>query len=424
MFGSGNNAGSITPKLSAIAIQSMGYGVPIQVCYGSNRVSPTLGWTRDFKSVQHQSSSGGKGGGGGGSISYTYSASVILFVCEGTIRGYGQMWRDKNIYPALSGAVGISALTPGSLAQAPWSYLSASYPAEAIRYPGVSYVSASNYTLSDGATLGNHSFEIFGRCLSATITDQNYTDAHIADIIADFIGNTIYGAVDANSATITTDTASLHSYCRARGLLISPLLSSKKPAHEYLTEWATIANCGIVWSEGKLKFIPYADTAYSNSFGTYAPVTTIRYAFNDDSIAEPVQPKRKKPIDCYNKITIEHLNRSKSYNKTITDVSDQAAVEQYGLRPADNLVFDSITLTRVAKIVAHTQLLRGLYIRNEYTIQGWCDADLLEPLDFITITDAGIGMNAARCRIISIADEQDGRLTIIAEEAPAGVYSG
>jgi hypothetical protein len=74
--------------------------------------------------------------------------------------------------------------------------------------------------------------------------------------------------------------------------------------------------------------------------------------------------------------------------------------------------------------VAHIQLVRGLYIRNEYSIQTWCDADLLEPLDFITLTDAGLGLNAVRCRITAIEDDQEGKLTITAEEAPEGVYNG
>ena len=64
------------------------------------------------------------------------------------------------------------------------------------------------------------------------------------------------------------------------------------------------------------------------------------------------------------------------------------------------------------------------YIRNEYTLKTFCDADLLEPLDFVVVTDEALGMTITRCRIIAIDDEQDGNLTITVEEAPEGVYHG
>lgn len=430
MFG-GGSVGHEAPALSAIAIQEMGYGAPIQICYGTNRVSPVLGWTGDFRKTEVKGGGGGKGGGGAGGTSYKYDSSVLFFVCEGQVRkyisdafgGFGKVWRDKKVFPNPERAQ-YYYLSLGSESQTPWDFLVSNHAAEALSYPGLVLAGARFYPLSEGASLGNHSYEIHGVGTSIVPADQNYLDAHIKDVIADFLHNDRYGAIDPQTATLVLETAQMHDYCRARNLLISPLLNSQKPAHEYLTEWAAVANAGIVWSEGKLKLLPYADQAASGTHGSYTPETAIRYAFNDDNVTEPISPKRKKSADCFNKVTIECLNRSKDYNKHTVEAKDQAGIEESGLRPADTLTLECLCNPSMAIIVAHTVLQRGLYIRNEYTIQTWCDADLLEPMDFITVTDADLGLSAFRCRIVSISHEQDGAMTIVAEEAPSGVYSG
>lgn len=426
-FGGGNNsAGAEQPAISALSIQTAGFGVAMQICWGTNRVSPTLGYTSDFVATAHQSSGGGKlNGGGGGSTTYTYSSTIMMFVCEGEIRNFGKVWKDKDVYADIA-AAGFTFAKTGTYPQASWGFLDTNHPTEALAYNGTALVAASGYALSGSATLGNHSIEVAGRYLSATPTDQDYTDAHIKNVIIDFLTNPHFGAIDARTAVLTLDTDRMHDYCRASGFLISPLLSSQKPAHEYLSEWATVANAAIVWSEGQLKFIPYADESFTGNGVTFTADNTIRYAFDDDNIAEPIKPKRKKSVDAFNSVPFECLDRANDYNKFADSVKDQASIEQPGggLRPAGTMVLDCICLPGIAMQVAHIQLVRGLYIRNEYIIQTWCDADLLEPLDFITLTDAGLGLNAARCRITAIEDDQEGKLTITCEEAPEGVYNG
>lgn len=419
MFGGGNSVAK-TPALSALSIQSMGYGVPIQICYGTNRVSPILGWTADFEAVEQPSSQGGKmfGGGASGGGSYSYYAAVILFIGEGatSIRGFGKVWRDKDIYDNVTKAGFTFAVSGG---QDVWGYIASKHPDQALSYRPLALVAASKYPLRDGATMGNHSIEVFGRKISETDTDQNYVDAHIKDIVGDFLNNTRYGAIDANTASLTLDMDAMHAYTVSRNLLISPLLTEQRPAHEYISEWALVANCGIVWSEGKLKFIPYADQDFTGTFGSYTADTEIRHIFNDDNIEEPITVAIKKKIDCYNQVTVECLDRNHAYNKLPVPAPDQSDIENFGLRNDTNtLILHCICVPATAKIVAHTKLQRGLYIRKEYTIKSWCDADLLEPVDFIYLP------NGLRCRVKSTTDSQDGRFTVIAEEAPQGVYCG
>lgn len=417
LFGGGG--GSESPKLSKLAVQDVGYGTPIKICYGTNRVSPLLGVVVDFKATEHEQ--GGKGMGGGGGSYFTYSATLMFFISEGVIRGWGKVWRAKKVFATMA-AAGFTFGRSGTPAQLPWGTLGTK--PEALGYSSTNLFAASAYDLGQNATIGNHSIEVFGQSLSTVPTDQNYTNAFIDDVIYDFIGNPIYGAIDVNTASIMLYTAAMRVYCSARNILISPLIEDKKPAHEYLNEWATVANCGIVWSEGRLKFIPYADESFSNGFATYTPVTTIQASFNDDNLEELISPQRKRPADCYNKVSIECINPDKDYNKFPVEVSDQSSIEQYGLRVADVVTMTSIHDLTTAKIVAHTQLQRGLYIRNTYTLKTWCTYDQLEPLDFVSITDTSLGLVNLRCRVTSITDEPEGKLTIEVEEAPIGVYCG
>ncbi len=427
MFGN-TSAAATTPKLSALQVQTMGYGVALQIIYGTNAVAPTLGWTHDFVKAAHES--GGKGIGGKGGETYTYTASVMLFLGWGAVRGFGKAWRNKDEYADLTKAK-FSHWTTGTATQAVWSHLTTpDHADQALAYRNLAYVAASTYDLGDGATLGDHKIEVYGKCLSAVDTDHNYLDCHIQDVIADFIANPLYGAIDSASASIALETTQMHNYCRARGLLISPLLTSQKAAHEYLTEWATVANAGIVWSEGVLKFIPYADEAFSNAFGSYTPDTTIRFSFDDDNLQNPLLPQTKNPADCANKVTIECRNRAKKYDKFIVNADDQAAIESYGLRPASTLTLDCVCLPAVAKQVAYTELQKGLYLDTEFTLDIQCGTsesqlfDRLEPLDFVTVSDSALALDNLRCRVTAIKDNPDGRLTLTVTNAPEGVYCG
>lgn len=422
MFGGGG--GYQAPKLSAISIQAIGHGAPIQLLFGTDRVSPILIWTANFLRHEHDQS-GGKGVGGGGGQSYTYTADVLFAVTEGEVRGFGRVWRDKNRHDDLAKA-GFSWWAPGARPQTAWGHLTTNYSGQALAYSGLALLGASNYALSDGATLGNHSVETFGLLTSADSNAQNHLDAHIKDIIATFLTDPYFGAVAGQTAQIPLDMAHMHTYCVARGLLISPLLNSTRPAHEYLTEWAKIANAGIVWSEGTLKFRPLSDISYSGAFGSYTPNTTISYHFDadDGAVYALIRPARKTSQDCYNQVTVEYINRNNDYNDASIIKDDLALIDDDGLRPADPLKLDCIKLTRVAVIVAYTALQQGLYLRNDYEIQTDCNADLLEPVDFVTVSCSALGLDHARCRVKSCEDNAGGALTFIVEEAPTGGYCG
>ena len=63
-------------------------------------------------------------------------------------------------------------------------------------------------------------------------------------------------------------------------------------------------------------------------------------------------------------------------------------------------------------------LQRRLYVRNTYKFKlGWKYA-LLEPMDIVLITDAALGLSGAAVRITQIEEDDNGELTVTAEEIP------
>ena len=422
MFG-GGGGGFQAPKISSIKISSIGQGTPIPLLFGTARVSPVLIASANFKRKEVKSP-GGKGGGTGGK-SYEYSSDLLFAVCEGEIRGYGKAWRDKDRFDTLADS-GFTFYVNGTIPQLAWGHWVTNVPDKALPYSGTALVAGSAYKLNDGATLGNHSFEVFGLQTSATVDAPNHLDAYPKDIIGGFISNPHYGAVDPVSAVLPLDTTAMHDYCKARGIVISPLLDSVRPAHEWLAEWAMIANTGIVWSEGVLKFRPYSDLPYISAAGSYTPDTAIRYHFDadDGNVWDFVKHDADKTIDSYNRVTIECLNRANDYNEFAVTRDDLADIDQKGLRDAPSEKYECIKQPRIAVIVALTKLQSVLYRRERYSIVTDCDADLLEPVDFVALTCTPLGLSTTRCRVKSIKDYQEGKLELIVEEAPTGGYCG
>lgn len=405
-------------RLGGLKIQNTGYGVAIPIVYGSNRISPNLIEYTNFIATPHTTtqSAGGKGGGGGTSsnTTYTYSAAVIFGLCEGPVQGFGQLWVDKNTYT--TPAKRALSLFAGSYSQVPWTWMQTYHPERAIGYQGIAYVACANYDLGGQASIGNHTFEVVG--FGAR---QNGYDVNVMDVIADFLGNANYGAMFPYLGNI----AAAWNYCQANGLFISPVIDTQKPAHEWLKQLASIANIGLVWSDGILKAIPYGDQTISGNGATYTPSITPIYDLNDDDFLEtggdPVTVTRKRQADAFNAAQVEYLNRNNQYNIEPADVRDQANVEAYGLRSMQPIKLHEVCVPAVAKLVAQTILQRALYIRNEYTFALSWKYCLLEPMDVVTLTDAALGLNKTPVRITSVEENYDGMLTLTAEEMPFGV---
>ncbi len=261
------------PDYTGLQLQTSVNTLPIPIVWGRTKVAANVIWYANFQT--HGSSGGGKGGlFRAPSSGYTYSADLIMALCEGPVSGIGVIWRDQSTYTLAE--LGLTFFD-GSTPQTTWGYLAAHYTVEALAYQGTAYACAASYQLGDEADIGNHNFEIVGILAG---TGVNGIDADPAQVVNDFLTNPQYGAgfsgasIDATTLYGAGGDASLQTYCKAMGIAFSPALVDQEQGSSILQRWLQLLNCAAVWSGGQLKFIPYGDETIASGDVT----RTVQYA--------------------------------------------------------------------------------------------------------------------------------------------------
>lgn len=409
-------------RILSLQVQQSSQGLTLPVVYGRARVAGNLIWYGDFTTIETKTTTrqGGKGGGGvkQEDISYTYEAAVMMALCEGEIQGVGRIWRDKEKFESLS-QLRLN-LARGGDEQPTWTHLQQpKHQAQAINYSGTAYIYSPNYELTKSAQIYQHNFEVIGKMgYSSSIPDANPSE-----IIRDMLTNQNYGC--GFPAENLGDTDVYGVYCRAAGIFLSPVYSEQTEAQQNISELLEQTNSAAVFSQGRLKIVPYGDVMLSGNGAVYVPNLTPVYDLTDDDFIvsgaqDPLRVERKTNADAYNQIQVEYLDRANDYNIAVAEVKDQANIEQYGLRPKDAVKMHGICDAKVANHVAQLLLQRALYVRNEYEFKlGWKYC-LLEPMDLVTLTDEGLGLNKTPVRIIEIEEDEEGVLTVKAEDFPMG----
>ena len=425
----GKTTSTTSPKLNGLQVQSSTLGLPISLGWGRGRMKCNLMWYGAFTAIAHTTKTGGGKGLGGGSknTTYTYTASIMLGICEGGaggIRSIRTIYKDTAVLTSLS-AAGLSLAT-GTPTQPVWSYLTSKVPAQAIPYSEIAYVYAQDYDLADSATLPNHSFEIdFAVQLSGVANG----DADPKDVITDFLTNPAYGVPMWGSGLIG-DLSDYSSYCRANNLLLSPVLESQSSAASILEEWLTATNSAAFWSEGMLKIRPYGDAPATGNSVTWNPNLTPAYDLTEDDLivddsGNAVSIEIVDQSDAYNIVQFEFLDRSQQYNVGIATAQDLDNIVTYGRRKQDPTTVHCICDADIARKAVQLYGQRVLYTREKYTFKLPWNFALLEPTDLVTLTTTtdSLLLDRVLVRITEISEDADGLLAIAAEGVPIGVAS-
>ena len=505
-------------RIEAFKVQSSAYGVVIPLVFGVTRITGNLIWYGGFKAIPHTTKQGGKGGGvKTQNTTYTYTASVAMGLCHGSVTDIPRVWRGKKLfsggtepsgvatatetftvpasgameytlvhasswlnmvsvsgvtqrppnysdstqllsegrayvyadgkltirdeqwrekpitvrYQYAAGSTSTSALDQlgltfkrGEIGQAEWSALSA-YPAQNIAYSGLAYVGGQDYDLGSGAQIENHLFEVVGPLaysLGPTVPDVDPSLMLRQVLINDRAGASFPSAQ-------LGDWQAWSDYAVATGLLVSPALTEQATAAETIRITAQLGNAGPVWSDGQLKMVPYGDEAVTGNGRTYTPNTVPVYELDDecytpaDEGEPPVKVRLKSPAERYNHVRIEFLNRALQYNTDIAEAKDQADIEDQGLRSKDIVRAHWICDAAVARQVAQIMLQRSLYVAAEYDFSLPWHYALLEPMDLVTLADARQQMDAVPTRVTVIEEDEEGGLTVTAEDYPPGIAS-
>ena len=413
----GRTASVTATKVAGLQVQTSSQGIVIPLGWGRNRVKANLVWFGNFQAVASTTKTGGKGGGVK-QTTYSYTGALIMAVGEGPITGIVTVYRDKDVLTLAQSGLSVALGTAG---QAAWGWLSTYAPAQALGYDHTAYVYANNYPLDTSGSILNHSFEVdFSLAVGGGIVDANP-----ADIVTDVLTNASYGVPGWQSGLLGSIT-DIHLYCLASGLFLSPVIDAQRRASDFLTELLQACNCEAFWSEGKLKFASYGDTAVTGNSVTWTPNLTPVYALGPDSIipksdgADPIQVDILDQAAAYNIQSVEFSDRTQQYNTNIAMAQDPANIALLGPLKNNVISLHEICDPKVAQAIVQLILQRNLYVRNTYTFDVPWNYALLEQMDLVTVSDVGLGLVNYLIRIKQIDDNNDDVRTIIAEDMIVG----
>ena len=308
-----------------------------------------------------------------------------------------------------------------------------SYTEYAIGYGGLAYVISSRISLGGSNSLKNWNFETVALCSDPAHGD----DAQPADVIADFLPNGVYGAafpfaVDVQTGQDGTADSSYQRYCEQEGFWFAPAIEELKPALDHLESWLTATNSTCLWREDYLRIVPLCD----RPVGTYAPAfytggaIAPRYDLDFDAMGRSgsvvVSAEVKALEDTYNCIPVEYLHRDAPNSPYLLDLAqetDQGDAALTGQRTAQPVALHCITTPAHASKISRILTQRSLWQPRVYRCTVGPKHSALEALDYVTLTDAKMGIDHRPVRIRSIEQGEDESYQIEAEDAPDGVFS-
>lgn len=420
LFGGGTSR--IPNSAAGFNVLTSAYGIAIPLAYGQVRLSSNLIHLPIDVTTAHDTRQRTGKHGGVITTTYTYTAALAMGLCEGPITSVVTLYRAKDVLPWATASAQGYVLFLGTNAQTPWAYLTTNYPGQAVPYELTAYVAHPTMDLPDNQ-IQDHSWEV--QALAQYNPGGGIIDAAPSDVVTDFLTNLDHGA--GFPAALLGDFTQFVNYVVATGLFISPIFDTQKAARDWLLDVMAIANTAFVWSDGLLKAVPYGDIAATGNGKTYTPNTTPLYNLTDDDFTtpgvDPIVVTRNELSTAFNSIQVEYMDRGNNYALAIAQATDQASVDTYGLRIAPVLQYHAICQPSIARLVAQLQLQRSLYIRNSYKFNASWKYMLLEPMDLITLTDAGLGLNQTPVRITSVEENDGGDLTFTCEDWPIGTAS-
>jgi hypothetical protein len=251
---------------------------------------------------------------------------------------------------------------------------------------------------------------------TATQTSVDYTptDANPRDIIWELLTSTVYGE---NFPSVLIDEESLaiySTYCKNNSLLISPVYTDQTSCSDIISSLMECTNSQYVFSQGKVKIIPYWDG-----------LTPI-YAITDRNIIdqgeETLRIERTSQADTYNIIPLEHTSRADQYNSNVVYATDEGDIELHGVRQAGTYSHPEIMNQSLAQAVAQLILQKQLYNRNRYTVKLGQEFILLEPMDAVTLESQLGNLGITNVRVVEIVEsEEDFSLEITFEDNLSGI---
>jgi hypothetical protein len=349
-------------------------------------------------------------------------------------------------------------LAEGYIGQAPFSFLSGSYPGAALGYSGAAILLFEPMDFGMGGEPQQNSFEVITpdrmggvyangtpildcnvvHCMLRVLTDTQWgLGVGAQPFPPGFIDNGPGGTWGTpGTPSVQSVGATAWNWFAANNFFISPVLDSQDSADSSMSKWLEAGMCAAFVSEGLLKLVPYGDTTTAANGCTWTAPSTFVVALDDTCFIakegeDPVPIKRSAWQDACNEVQVQWQNRNNQYANEITAESDQSLINRFGSRIEDPQDWNFIHTLAAATFAANMRLKHGTYIRNTYEFVLPFTYSYLEPMDLTTITTSSVwaqGLNNTNLgvvnlpiRITKIVDDPIEGLKIEAEDYPYGV---
>jgi hypothetical protein len=448
------------PDYTGLRLNSSVSYLPIPIVIGWARLAGNLVWAGDYQQAAGTTGKGGALGKGSGQQQYT--ASLLAMCCEGPVQVAPNhfMWVNSNW--TTSNQFGGIVVYHG-YQTAPWAYMEAAHPTQALTYPGMCYFAVANTALGDSQSLPNITMLVPG-VLAYTgpnanrkvtlIANENSSSSEeytipVADADPALAAQALLtghdwslpdfpaGSIDtvswfASSAAFNPaiGDASWQAWTKANGIGFSVFLDSAEPCTGIMERLFQLSVTAPVWSGDRLKAIPYGDSQVTANGYTYTPPTAPVYALNGDDFVvtdantDPLVMDRKdisSSTDLPNCLRMTWKNAANVFNDETIEAKDQGQIQEYGLHVGPTVDAKEITYAATAQTVSTLLLNRGLYIRNTFRFTLPAAFWALDPMDLVSLTWAPLGLSAVTVRVTEIQSDDKGNLSVTAEEYPAGV---
>lgn len=284
---------------------------------------------------------------------------------------------------------------------------------------------AANYTRNLSVSLGISPTAMTCVASNPAPNQYSFSQAGVYTFNAATIGSQV-----TVTYTWLDDLTDYKNFVLASGLGISPAYTQQTKVSTMLDEIATLTYADFVWSSGVLTLVPRGTMAISANGHSYTPPNTPLFDLTDDDFmdnvggtggtsTDPVILSRTRTSDQDNVIQLEFYDKDNQFATSIAEVTDQALVDRFGRRFSGSKTAHIFTDVNSANTSAQLQMQRE-YVRNSYSFtldQRYC---VLDPMDLVTVTDPALGLNHQLVRITDITENDDGSVSVVAEEYPLG----
>lgn len=366
----------------------------------------------------------GKGKTSGGSVNAALGLAMGPIIYNGTLAVYENAGVAQASTLPLNWYDGFDGQSPDP------TFASNSPNQPTPNYSGIFYVTGTPFQLQ-GGVLPNFSAELHGY-RSGTAGNNGAVvgyDANPALIVTDMLYDSRVGI---HFPGPPSDFSIWANFCQAAVLGFSLLCDKQQPLSSWIEELLLLTTSAGFWSSGRFVILPYSIGQLDNNGAAYYPnLTPVANLTDDDFLSfssgssgrrspnekDPVLIMRSDVSKLTNWMTIEILERDYRYDSVICPPQfDQGSIDLYGVRTESSIQAHEVCTQVVGEAVVGYLLQRKHRLRNTFKFRvGWRYM-LLEPMDIVSLTDTVSGLQQYPVRIIEIEEDEEGGLTMTAEE--------